>query len=160
MVSHSYLSVRSRFRYPFLTPAPRGTNLGSRYRVRRQLHPLGLSPKARNMPVAQKQAHIVVIDIPLLDTRNANDLTGTFIADIVLQLLSYVAQTERENIRQRQTEGIAAAKARGIQFGRPKKERTQLFYDLKDKYSRKEISARHAAKILGISHSTFLKWIT
>ena len=94
MVSHSYLSVRSRFRYPFLSPAPRGTNLGSRYRVRRQLRPLGLSPKARNMPVAQKQAHIVVIDMPLLDTRNANDLTGTFIADIVLQLLSYVAQTD------------------------------------------------------------------
>ena len=69
----------------------------------------------------QKKVHIVVLDMPLLDTRRENDLIGTLIADIVLQLLSYVAQTERENIRQRQAEGIAAAKARGVIFGLPRK---------------------------------------
>ena len=66
----------------------------------------------------EKEAAIVVLDMPLLDTRSNRDLTGTLIADIVLQLLSYVAQTEREFIRQRQAEGIAAAKARGVRFGR------------------------------------------
>ena len=65
----------------------------------------------------EKGAAIVVLDMPLLDTRRSRDLTGTLIADIVLQLLSYVAQTEREFIRQRQAEGIAAAKARGVKFG-------------------------------------------
>ena len=74
---------------------------------------------------AEKQAAIVVLDMPLLDTHQNRDLTGTLIADIVLQLLSYVAQTEREFTRQRQAEGISAAKARGVQFGRPRKERRQ-----------------------------------
>ena len=69
----------------------------------------------------EKSAAIVVLDMPLLDTRRNRDLTGTLIADIVLQLLSYVAQTEREFIHQRQAEGIAAAKARGVKFGRPRK---------------------------------------
>ena len=70
----------------------------------------------------EKRAHIVVLDMPLLDTRQTGkNLTGIFVADLVLQILSYVAQTERENIRQRQMEGIAAAKLRGIQFGRPRK---------------------------------------
>ena len=71
----------------------------------------------------EKGAHIVVLDMPLLDTRETGkDLTGTFIADLVLQILSYVAQTERENTRQRQAEGIAAARMRGVRFGRPRKE--------------------------------------
>lgn len=70
----------------------------------------------------EKQANIVVLDMPLLDTRETGkDLTGTFVADLVLQILSYVAQTERENIRQRQKEGIAAAKLRGVKFGRPQR---------------------------------------
>ena len=70
----------------------------------------------------EKRADIVVLDMPLLDTRQTGrDLTGTFVADLVLQILSYVAQTERENIKQRQKEGIAAAKLRGVQFGRPRK---------------------------------------
>ena len=70
----------------------------------------------------EKKADIVVLDMPLLDTRQTGrDLTGTFVADLVLQILSYVAQTERENIKQRQKEGIAAAKLRGVQFGRPRK---------------------------------------
>lgn len=71
------------------------------------------------MITKEKKVAVVVLDMPLLDTRQGRDLTGTLIADIVLQLLSYVAQTEREFIRQRQAEGIAAAKQRGVQFGRP-----------------------------------------
>ena len=106
----------------------------------------------------EKQAAIVVIDMPLLDTRQSRDLTGTLIADIVLQLLSYVAQTEREFIRQRQAEGIAAAKQQGVKFGRKPMERTETFYAIKERWLRKELSARNAAKQLGITHSTFLRW--
>jgi len=84
----------------------------------------------------EKQACIVVLDVPLLDTRRSNDLTGTLIADIVLQLLFYVAQTERENIRQRQAEGIAAAKARGVKFGRKQKKASRVF-DVKRKILRR-----------------------
>lgn len=106
----------------------------------------------------EKQAAIVVIDMPLLDTRQSRDLTGTLIADIVLQLLSYVAQTEREFIRQRQAEGIAAAKQQGVKFGRKPMERTATFYAVKERWLRKELSARNTAKQLGITHSTFLRW--
>ena len=108
----------------------------------------------------EKCADIVVIDMPLLDTRRSNDLTGTLIADIVLQLLSYVAQTERENIRQRQAEGIAAAKARGVKFGRRPMERPVEFDILKLKYSTGEISARAAARELDVSHATFIRWVS
>lgn len=107
----------------------------------------------------EKHVAIVVIDMPLLDTRQTQDLTGTLIADIVLQLLSYIAQTERENIHQRQAEGIAAAKARGVQFGRKPKERTKDYFSLKEKWNNNQISARKAAKDLGITHSTFLRWV-
>ena len=79
----------------------------------------------------KRKAAIVVLDMPLLDTRQGRDLTGTLIADIVLQLLSYVAQTERENIRQRQAEGIAAAKARGVRFGPPPKALPDNFEQLR-----------------------------
>lgn len=106
----------------------------------------------------EKQAAIVVLDMPLLDTRQSRDLTGTLIADIVLQLLSYVAQTEREFIHQRQAEGIAAAKQRGVKFGRKPVPRPEAFQALKEQWTRGEISARSAAKALGITHSTFLKW--
>ena len=106
----------------------------------------------------EKDTAIVVLDMPLLDTRQGRDLTGTLIADIVLQLLSYVAQTEREFIRQRQKEGIAAARARGVQFGRRPKERTPQFYRLVEVWQQGEISARTAAEQLGINHKTFLKW--
>lgn len=106
-----------------------------------------------------KRASIVVLDMPLLDTRKCKDLTGTLIADIVLQLLSYVAQTEREFIHQRQAEGIAVAKANGVRFGRPPKERTPEFYSMKKLWENNEISARKAARILGISHKTFLRWV-
>lgn len=105
-----------------------------------------------------KKAAIVVLDMPLLDTRKSRDLMGTLIADIVLQLLSYVAQTERENIRQRQAEGIAAAKARGVKFGRPPIERPPEFERYKKLYRSHEISARAAAEHLGIAHRTFISW--
>ena len=105
-----------------------------------------------------KQAAIVVLDMPLLDTRQGKDLTGLLIADIVLQLLSYVAQTEREFIRQRQAEGIAAAKARGVKFGRRPMERPAAFEDIREMWESGNISARGAAKQLGITHRTFLNW--
>lgn len=105
-----------------------------------------------------KQVNIVVLDMPLLNSREDRDLTGTVIADIVLQLLSYVAQTEREFIRQRQAEGIAAAKARGVQFGRKPKPRPAEFPGFKQAWLEQKISARQAAKQLEITHSTFLRW--
>ncbi len=107
----------------------------------------------------EKQIDIVVIDMPLLDTRRNKDLTGTLIADIVLQLLSYVAQTEREFIRQRQAEGIAAAKQQGVKFGRKPIERPLEYFRLKEQWRQGEVSARSAAKQLGITHRTFLLWV-
>lgn len=107
----------------------------------------------------EKRAHIVVLDMPLLDTRQkGKDLTGTFIADLVLQILSYVAQMERENIKQRQAEGIAAAKAKGVRFGREKMAIPDRFYELQTRYRDGCITARAAARELGVAHSTFLKW--
>ena len=106
----------------------------------------------------EKHASIVVLDMPLLDTRQGKDLTGTLIADIVLQLLSYVAEMERNYIKQRQAEGIAAAKLRGVRFGAPPKERTALYYECLIKWNNGEITAREAAKMLGIHHKTFLRW--
>lgn len=106
----------------------------------------------------EKRADIRVLDMPLLDTSNHRDLTGTLIADIVLQLLSYVAQSERESIRQRQAEGIAAAKARGVKFGRPRLLPPDDFYKVYASWRKKEINSRQAAHILGASQPTFLKW--
>ena len=106
----------------------------------------------------EKGAAVVVLDMPLLDTRQGRDLTGTLIADIVLQLLSYVAQTEREFIRQRQAEGIAAAKARGVRFGRPKKALPEEFEQTLLLWRTQKISARSAARRLNVSHHTFLRW--
>lgn len=106
----------------------------------------------------EKQAAIVVLDMPLLDTRQGKDLIGTLIADIVLQLLSYVAQAEREFIRQRQAEGIAAAKARGVKFGAPSLPKPEGFEHCVQAWRRGEMSARTAARELGVSHMTFLKW--
>lgn len=107
----------------------------------------------------EKHVYIVVLDMPLLDTRQSRDLTGTLIADLVLQLLSYVAQTEREFIRQRQAEGIAAAQQRGVKFGRRPIERPAEFFRLKQQWESGELSARSAAQKLGISHATFLNWV-
>ena len=105
----------------------------------------------------EKGAAIVVLDMPLLDTRQGRDLTGTLIADIVLQLLSYAAQTEREFIHQRQAEGIAAAKERGVRFGAPTK-RTDAFDTYFAQWQRGELSARQGAKLLSIHPKTFLRW--
>ena len=107
----------------------------------------------------EKTASIVVLDMPLLDTRQGRDLTGTLIADIVLQLLSYVAQTEREFNRQRQAEGIAAAKARGVRFGRRPKERGSGYESIYRKWKEGEISGREAARRLEVSHGTFQRWV-
>ncbi len=106
----------------------------------------------------EKQAHIVVLDMPLLDTRQGRDLTGTLIADIVLQLLSYVAQTEREFIKQRQAEGIAAAKERGVHLGRKLMARPDAFRAVYAEWASGAISARTAAKKLNVTHPTFLRW--
>ncbi len=108
----------------------------------------------------EKRADIVVLDMPLLDTRQTGrDLTGTFVADLVLQILSYVAQTERENIRQRQKEGIAAAKLRGVRFGRPRKTVPEEFWQLKEAWEQKKITSREAAGRIGIAQDTFLRWV-
>ena len=103
----------------------------------------------------KRKAAIVVLDMPLLDTRRGRDLTGTLISDIVLQLLSYVAQTERENIRQRQAEGIAAAKARGVHFGPQYRALPEGFEELRRAWRDRKISLREAARACGIPKSTF-----
>ena len=102
-----------------------------------------------------RQADVRVLDMPLLDTSVYQDLTGTLIADIVLQLLSYVAQTERENIRQRQAEGIAAAKARGVKFGRDPIELPEDFPMYAELWLEGKVSSRWAGRELGISYRTF-----
>ena len=101
---------------------------------------------------------IAVIDMPLLDTRLNKDLMGTFISDLVLQILSFVAQTEREFIRKRQAEGIAAARARGVKFGASPIERPRSFDEVKSAWQKHEISAREAARRLNVCHKTFLRW--
>ena len=103
----------------------------------------------------EKGVDIGVIDMPILDTRKGKDLLGTFIADLVLQILSFVAQTEHENIRSRQAQGIAAAKKRGVKFGRPKKKLPANFKNVVEKWQCKEISGRQAAKECGMPLSTF-----
>ena len=108
----------------------------------------------------EKRADVLVLDMPLLDTRKSgNDLTGTFVADLVLQILSYVAQPERENIHQRQMEGIAAAKLRGVKFGRPRKDVPERFWQLKKDWENKKITSREAARQLSIAQDTFLRWV-
>ena len=107
-----------------------------------------------------KRASIVVLDMPLLDTRQKErDLTGVFIADLVLQILSYVAQTERENIRKRQAEGIAVAKAKGKHLGRPPMAKPKNFNAIRKMCDNGEISITTASDMLGISRVTYNKWI-
>ena len=108
----------------------------------------------------EKHSDIVILDMPLLDTRvRDRDFTGTFLADLVLSILSFVAQTEREFISRRQAEGIAAAKARGVRFGRPPKARPDNYAEIKQAWQQKRLSARRAAQALGITHNTFLRWV-
>lgn len=104
------------------------------------------------------RADILIVDMPLLDTRTKDrNLTGTFIADLVLQILAYVAQSERENIRQRQAEGIKAAKERGVRFGRAPVEMSEAFGFYRSQWEKGEISTRSAARKLGVSHMTFYR---
>ena len=106
-----------------------------------------------------KRADIYVMDFPLLDTRKKdNDLTGTFIADLVLQILSYVAQTEREFIHQRQAEGIEAAKKRGVRFGRKRIELSECFEEMKQRHLNGELTIRSAAALCHMNPSTFYNY--
>lgn len=106
----------------------------------------------------KKRVDIVVLDMPLLDTRDkSKDLTGTFVADLVLQILSYVAQNERENIRKRQAEGIAAAKERGVRFGNPGKPLPDAFEEVVKRWRRKELNLTEALEELEIGRTYFFK---
>ena len=105
------------------------------------------------------KADIVVIDMPLLDTRKNKDLLGTFISDIVLQILSYVAEQERTFIKQRQKEGILVAKNNGVKFGRPKIEKPQNFDIVVNKWRNKEIKSKDAMKLLGLKANTFYNMV-
>lgn len=100
---------------------------------------------------------ICVIDMPLLDTRNGRDLMGTFIADLVLQILSFVAQNERENIRKRQEQGIAAARARGVRFGRPPLAPPENFSAIVTAWEEKRLSLAEALSLCGMSEATFYR---
>ena len=98
-----------------------------------------------------------MIDMPLLDTRTCKDLMGTFIADLVLQILSFVAQSERENIKKRQAQGIAAAKAKGVHMGRPVKSVPDNFTDLVKSWEKKKISLEQVLKECNMSEATFYR---
>lgn len=100
---------------------------------------------------------ICVLDMPLLDTRQGKDLMGTFIADLVLQILSFAAQNERENIKKRQADGIAAAKTRGVKFGRPDISAPYDFADIVNRWEKGKITLKKVLKICGMSRSTFYR---
>ncbi len=130
------------------------------------LYVLSIDRLGRNYKEVQEQwrtltkemgVDICVIEMPLLDTRNGKDLMGTFIADLVLQILSFVAESERDNIRKRQEQGIAVAKAKGVRFGRPRVQVPREFPEIVDEWERKEISFREALKRCGMSQATFYR---
>lgn len=130
------------------------------------LYILSIDRLGRNYEEIQEQWRILtksigvdicVIDMPLLDTRNGKDLMGTFIADLVLQILSFVAENERENIKKRQAQGIAAAKAKGVKFGRPVIMLPEDFGEYVSKWEKGEISTSEILKLTGISKSTFYR---
>ena len=105
----------------------------------------------------EKGIDIVVLDMPLLDTRRGRDLMGTFLSDIVLQVLSFVAENERKNIRERQKEGIEAARLRGVQFGRPPKPDPENFDQIYGQWLAKRISGEEAARLCNFSVPTFYR---
>ena len=130
------------------------------------LYVLSIDRLGRNYEEIQKQWRIItkeknvdvsVIDMPLLDTRQGKDLMGTFIADLVLQILSFVAQSERENIKKRQAEGIAAAKAKGVRFGRPEKNVPDNFESLIKQWEQKKLPTSEALKQCNMSEATFYR---
>lgn len=105
----------------------------------------------------EKSIDIVVLDMPLLDTRRGKDLIGTFLSDIVLQILSFVAENERKNIKERQKEGIIAAQKRGVKFGRPRKEVPPAFKDAYQGWISGKLLTKQAAELCGMSESTFYR---
>lgn len=109
------------------------------------------------MLTKEKGVDIVVLDMPLLDTRRGRDLMGTFLSDIVLQVLSFVAENERKNIRERQKEGIEAAKMRGVQFGRPPKPVPDNFQQVYSRWLSKQISGKEAARMCNLTAATFYR---
>ena len=128
------------------------------------LYVLSIDRLGRNYEEIQNQWRILtkeigvdicILDMPLLDTRNGKDLMGTFIADLVLQILSFVAQSERENIRKRQQEGIAAAKAKGVKFGRPPLPLPENFHEVHQAWRNKKMTLRQAAEACGMPEGTF-----
>ncbi len=130
------------------------------------LYILSIDRLGRNYEDIQKQwrkltkdigIDICVIDMPLLDTRNGKDLMGTFIADLVLQILSFVAQNERENIKKRQAQGISAAKAKGVKFGRPESPIPDEFDKLIKQWEKKEITIVQLLKVCNMSEATFYR---
>lgn len=135
-----------------------------RFRPGDQLYILSIDRLGRNYEEIQKEWRVLtkeigidicVIDMPLLDTRQGKDLMGTFIADLVLQILSFVAQSERENIRKRQAEGISAAKQRGVKFGRPERPLPPEFHKLHKAWRDKKITLRQAAQGCNMPVGTF-----
>ena len=130
------------------------------------LYVLSIDRLGRNYEEIQRQWRVLtkdigvdvcVLDMPLLDTRQGKDLMGTFIADLVLQILSFVAETERKNIRERQAQGIAAAKARGVRFGRPKTKMPEGFTEIVEKWKSGRLAKKDALKALEISEATFYR---
>ncbi len=143
---------------------PQYKKMVRRLRAGDLLYVLSIDRLGRNYQEVQDQwrlltkeigVDICVIDMPLLDTRNGRDLMGTFIADLVLQILSFVAQSERENIRARQAQGIAAAKARGVCFGRPPRPLPENYRSAYGRWKAGEITGTAAAKECGMTLSTF-----
>ena len=130
------------------------------------LYILSIDRLGRNYEDIQKQWRILtkdigidicVIDMPLLDTRNGKDLMGTFIADLVLQILSFVAQSERENIKKRQAQGIAAAKAKGVKFGRPEKDSPDDLEKIIIEWEQKRLPFSEVLKLCNMSEATFYR---
>ena len=145
---------------------PQYKKLVKKLRTGDLLYILSIDRLGRNYEEIQNQWHILtkeigidicVIDMPLLDTRNGKDLMGTFIADLVLQILSFVAQNERENIKKRQAEGIAAAKAKGVRFGRPEKKIPDNFPVIVHKWEQKQLSFREVLQQCDMSEASFYR---
>ena len=145
---------------------PQYKKLVKKLRAGDLLYILSIVRLGRNYEDIQKQWRILtkeigidicVIDMPLLDTRNGKDLMGTFIADLVLQILSFVAQNERENIKKRQAQGIAAAKAKGVKFGRPEVPTPDGFGTHLSKWEKGQITTSEILKLTGLSKSSFYR---
>ncbi len=145
---------------------PQYKKLVRKFRNGDMLYILSIDRLGRNYEEIQNQWRILtkeigidicVIDMPLLDTRNGKDLMGTFIADLVLQILSFVAENERINIRQRQSEGIAAAKARGVRFGRPKTDLPDNFQEIVKDWEQHNLTTQEVLMQCGVSKSTFYR---